>query len=71
MSAEKKIEEATKAKERGTMFLKQDKLKLAWFKYKRVEDILEYEKSMEPEQKKVIFRILVKCVVTSSIWERD
>ncbi|VDO19476.1 unnamed protein product [Heligmosomoides polygyrus] len=52
MSAEKKIEEATKAKERGTMFLKQDKLKLAWFKYKRVEDILEYEKSMEPEQKK-------------------
>ncbi|PIO75997.1 tetratricopeptide repeat protein [Teladorsagia circumcincta] len=56
MSAEKKIEEATLAKERGTAFLKQNKLKLAYNKYKRIEDILEFEKSMDPEQKKVHFQ---------------
>lgn len=58
MTSEKKLEEATLAKDRGTAFLKQNKLKLAFNKYKRIEDILEYERSMDPAQKKVFPHIL-------------
>ncbi|EPB67347.1 peptidyl-prolyl cis-trans isomerase, FKBP-type [Ancylostoma ceylanicum] len=54
MTSEKKLEEATLAKDRGTAFLKQNKLKLAFNKYKRIEDILEYERSMDPAQKKAL-----------------
>ena len=39
--------------DRGTRFLGEGKLKLALIKYKRVEEILEYEKSGDPEEKKV------------------
>lgn len=53
MTGEQKIEAAKSAKERGTMFLQQGKLQLAFNKYKRVEDLLEFEKSMDPEKTKV------------------
>lgn len=45
LSGEQKIEAAKVAKERGTHFLKEGKLRLALNKYKRVEDLLEYEKA--------------------------
>ncbi|WKY09473.1 hypothetical protein Q1695_002103 [Nippostrongylus brasiliensis] len=67
MNAEKKIEEATAAKERGTLFLKQNKLRLAYNKYKRVEDILEYEKSMEPEQKKMRDDLILAAYLNLSL----
>ena len=52
MTSVEKLEAAQKAKDQGTDFLKAGKLKLAFDKYKRVEQLLEYEKSMDPEQKK-------------------
>ena len=39
--------------DRGTRFFGGGKLKLALIKYKRVEEILEYEKSGDPEEKRV------------------
>ncbi|KAF8381035.1 fkb-6 [Pristionchus pacificus] len=47
-----KITHAKEAKDRGTAFLSEGKVKLALIKYKRVEEILEYEKSGDPEEKK-------------------
>ncbi|VDO36702.1 unnamed protein product [Haemonchus placei] len=67
MTAEKKLEEATLAKERGTAFLKQNKLKLAYNKYKRIEDILEFEKSMDPEQKKTRDDLMLAAYLNLSL----
>ena len=53
LTSEQKIDAAKAAKERGTHFLKEGKLRLALNKYKRVEDLLEYEKSTTGEQKEV------------------
>ncbi|GMS79069.1 hypothetical protein PENTCL1PPCAC_1244, partial [Pristionchus entomophagus] len=52
MSPSDKIRHAKEAKERGTAFLAAGKEKLALAKYKRIEEILEYEKSGDPEEKK-------------------
>ncbi|UMM30209.1 hypothetical protein L5515_012185 [Caenorhabditis briggsae] len=52
MSAEEKIEAAKQAKDRGTMYLQKGNLKLAYNKYKRAEEVLEYEKSTDPEKMK-------------------
>ncbi|XGW01851.1 hypothetical protein V3C99_014162 [Haemonchus contortus] len=67
MTAEKKLEEATLAKERGTAFLKQNKLKLAFNKYKRIEDILEFEKSMDPEQKRTRDDLMLAAYLNLSL----
>ncbi|CAL2047860.1 CBN-FKB-6 protein [Caenorhabditis brenneri] len=50
MTAEEKLEAASQAKERGTMYLKKGNYKLAYNKYKRAEEVLEYEKSTDPEK---------------------
>lgn len=50
MTAEEKLEAAKQAKDRGTMFLQKGNLKLAYNKYKRAEEVLEYEKSTDPEK---------------------
>ncbi|CAI2352471.1 unnamed protein product [Caenorhabditis sp. 36 PRJEB53466] len=50
MTAEEKLDAAKKAKDRGTEFLAKGNLKLAYNKYKRAEEVLEYEKSTDPEQ---------------------
>ncbi|CAJ0590367.1 unnamed protein product [Cylicocyclus nassatus] len=67
MTSEKKIEEATLAKDRGTAFLRQNKLKLAFNKYKRIEDILEYEKSMDPAQKKARDDLILAAYLNLSL----
>lgn len=67
LTAEKKIEEALLAKERGTAFLKQNKFKLAYNKYKRVEDILEYEKNMDPPLKKTREELMLAAYLNLSL----
>ncbi|KAE9416715.1 hypothetical protein Angca_004347 [Angiostrongylus cantonensis] len=67
MSTEQKLEEATRAKDRGTHFFKQSKLKLAYNKYKRIEDILEYEKNMDPDQTKVRNDLLLAAYLNLSL----
>lgn len=52
MTSVEKLDAAKAAKEQGTTFLQQNKFKLSFDKYKRIEQLLEYEKSMDPEQKK-------------------
>lgn len=51
MTGEEKLDAAEAAKERGTMFFKQGKMRLAAAKYMRVIELLEYEKSLENEAK--------------------
>lgn len=52
MTGAEKLDAALEAKERGTMFLKQNKLRLAEAKYSRVIELLEFEKPLEEEEKK-------------------
>uniref|UniRef100_A0A8R1HV93 peptidylprolyl isomerase n=2 Tax=Caenorhabditis japonica TaxID=281687 RepID=A0A8R1HV93_CAEJA len=52
MTAEEKLAAAKAAKDRGTIFLQKGNLKLAFNKYKRAEEVLEYEKSTDPEMVK-------------------
>jgi len=51
MSGEEKLEAAKAQKERGTHFFQAGKLRLALEKYKRIEEILEFEKTLEGDQK--------------------
>ncbi|CAJ0941915.1 unnamed protein product, partial [Mesorhabditis belari] len=51
LTVEQKLETAQEAKERGTHFLKEGKFKLALNKYKRIEDLLEYERTADPSVK--------------------
>ncbi len=50
MDHEEKLTAAAEAKERGTKFFQEGKMRLAIEKYKRVVELLEHEKSLEPEQ---------------------
>uniref|UniRef100_A0A1I7V2Q9 peptidylprolyl isomerase n=1 Tax=Caenorhabditis tropicalis TaxID=1561998 RepID=A0A1I7V2Q9_9PELO len=52
MTADEKLEAAKKAKDRGTMYLQKGNYRLAYNKYKRAEEVLEYEKSTDPEKMK-------------------
>ncbi|CAD6189648.1 unnamed protein product [Caenorhabditis auriculariae] len=67
MSTEEKMTSAKAAKERGTEFLQQGKLRLAWNKYKRVEDILEYEKNLDEEEKKNRDALLLSAYLNLSL----
>ncbi|VDM93439.1 unnamed protein product, partial [Onchocerca ochengi] len=51
LTGEEKLDAAEAAKERGTMFFKQGKLRLAAAKYMRIIELLEYEKPTEDEAK--------------------
>lgn len=51
LTGDEKLDAADAAKERGTMFFKQGKMRLAGAKYARVIELLEYEKSFENEAK--------------------
>lgn len=51
MTGEEKLDAAEAAKERGTMFFKQGKMRLAAAKYMRVIELLEYEKPSDNELK--------------------
>ncbi|CAJ0582366.1 unnamed protein product, partial [Mesorhabditis spiculigera] len=48
MTSEQKLEASQEAKARGNDFLHERKYKLALNKYKRIEDLLEYERSSDP-----------------------
>ncbi|GMR56516.1 hypothetical protein PMAYCL1PPCAC_26711 [Pristionchus mayeri] len=62
-----KIKHAKDAKERGTKFLSEGKVKLALSKYKRMEEILEYEKSGDPEEKKERDALLLAAYLNISL----
>lgn len=51
LTGDEKLVAAEEAKARGTMFLQQNKYKLAIAKYARIKDLLEYEKTLEGEKK--------------------
>ncbi|CAB3397489.1 unnamed protein product [Caenorhabditis bovis] len=67
MTAEQKLEAAKSAKERGTMFLQKGNLRLAYNKYKRMEDVLEYERTTDPEQKEQRSALLLSCYLNLSL----
>ncbi|GMT10419.1 hypothetical protein PFISCL1PPCAC_1716 [Pristionchus fissidentatus] len=67
MSPADKIRHSKEAKERGTQFLAEGKVKLALNKYKRIEEILEYEKSGDPEEKKERDALLLAAFLNISL----
>jgi len=59
MTEQEKIEEASKMKERGTLFLSQNKLNLALNKYTAIGVLLEHTNPTEEELKTKVDAILV------------
>ncbi|CAI5451315.1 unnamed protein product [Caenorhabditis angaria] len=67
MSTEQKLEAAQIAKERGTTFFQKGNLRLAYNKYKRIEDVLEYEKSADEEAKQKRSALLLSAYLNLSL----
>ncbi|MFH4977637.1 hypothetical protein AB6A40_004346 [Gnathostoma spinigerum] len=67
LTGDEKLEAAEAAKTRGTMFLKQNKLALALSKYARINDLLEYEKTLEGEKKEQREKLLVAGYLNSAL----
>ncbi|MCP9264657.1 Peptidyl-prolyl cis-trans isomerase FKBP4 [Dirofilaria immitis] len=65
LTGEEKLDAAEAAKERGTMFFKQGKLRLAAAKYMRIIELLEYEKSLENDAKKDEMRCCLPVTLTA------
>ncbi|EJW82003.1 FKBP-type peptidyl-prolyl cis-trans isomerase-59 [Wuchereria bancrofti] len=67
LTGEEKLNAAEAAKERGTMFFKQGKMRLAAAKYMRVIELLEYEKSLENEAKSKRDALLLAGYLNSAL----
>lgn len=67
MTTAQKLAGAKEAKERGTAFLQQNKLKLALNKYTRVKEILEFENSLDPEDKKERDALILAAYLNMSL----
>ncbi|XP_066956604.1 LOW QUALITY PROTEIN: peptidyl-prolyl cis-trans isomerase FKBP4-like [Macrobrachium rosenbergii] len=51
MDQEEKIDQAKVCKDRGTLFFKQDKFRLAVKQYKKIIDLLQYDSGLDDEKK--------------------
>ncbi|VDN28128.1 unnamed protein product [Gongylonema pulchrum] len=67
LTGPEKLDAAEAVKERGTMFFKQGKLRLAAAKYARIIELLEYEKSFENEAKEKRDALLLAGYLNSAL----
>ncbi len=67
LNGEEKLAAAEEAKERGTHFFQSGKYKLSIEKYKRIEELLEYEKSLEGESKEKCTALLLAARLNTSL----
>ena len=59
LTGDEKLVAAEEAKNKGNAFLKEGKYRLALTSYKRIEDLLEYEKTLDGDKKKQRESLLV------------